>query len=194
MLGLRHVVVTSVTRDDLPDGGASHFVATIAAVRELLPGASVEVLVPDFRGSLEALRSVVEAGPEVLAHNLETVPRLYRQVRPQADYRRSLEVLQRTRAMAFQGVTKSGSMVGLGETKEEVLALLQDMRTAEVEAVTIGQYLQPTRRHLPVVEYVTPEAFREYEVAAQGMGLSRVLSGPLVRSSYHAEELLRGEG
>ena len=192
MLGLRHVVVTSVTRDDLPDGGAAQFTDTIAAVRELQPAASVEVLVPDFRGSLEALRHVIEARPEVLAHNLETVPRLYGEVRPQADYACSVELLRRAKEKAFQGMTKSGFMVGLGETKEEVLALLRELRAAEVEAVTIGHYLQPTRRHLPVKDYVTPEVFREYELAACRMGFPRVLSGPLVRSSYRAEDLLQG--
>jgi len=190
MLGLRHVVVTSVTRDDLPDGGAAQFAATITAVRELLPEASVEVLVPDFQGRWEALRIVLRARPQVLNHNVETVPRLYPTVRPQADYGRSLELLGRAREMDAGAITKSGFMVGLGETEEEVLALLRDLRDAGAGVVTIGQYLPPTRQHLPVMRYVPPAVFREYEQAGRAMGFSRVLSGPLVRSSYHAEDLV----
>ncbi len=190
MLGLEHVVITSVTRDDLPDGGAAHFAATIAAVRELLPHASVEVLVPDFQGSRDALSCVVAARPEVLNHNVETVPRLYPTVRPQADYRRSLELLRQARHMSSRITTKSGFMVGLGETEEEVLALLRELRAAGTEAVTIGQYLPPTRQHLPVAEYVPPERFREYAQAAHTIGFPHVFSAPLVRSSYHAEELI----
>jgi lipoic acid synthetase len=189
MLGLQHVVVTSVTRDDLPDGGAGHFAATIEAIRELLPGARVEVLVPDFTGEAEALAVVMAARPEVLNHNVETVPRLYPEVRPQADYRRSLELLRRASVMTAEAVTKSGFMVGLGEREQEVVDLLEDLRAAAVQSVTIGQYLQPTRRHLPVVEYVAPEVFERYNEAARELGFSYVLSGPLVRSSYHAGEL-----
>jgi len=193
-LGLRHVVVTSVTRDDLPDGGAAHFAATVAAVRERLPGATVEVLTPDFRGDRAAVQAVAAARPEVFNHNVETVPRLYPEVRPQADYQRSLRVLQWARVAcraqeASPGlVTKSGLMVGLGETGEEVAAVLSDLRGAGVDAVTIGQYLQPTREHYPVAEYVRPEVFQDYQRAALAMGFSHVLSGPLVRSSYHASE------
>jgi lipoic acid synthetase len=189
-LGLRHVVVTSVTRDDLPDGGAAHFAATVSAVRERLPGATVETLTPDFGGSREALRTALAGGPDVFNHNVETVPRLYREVRPQADYERSLRVLAWARAMGGGAPTKSGFMVGLGETEAEVAALLRDLRSAGVEAVTVGQYLQPTRRHLPVAEYVRPAVFQEYERAARAMGFRHVLAGPLVRSSYHAEDLL----
>ena len=189
-LGLRHVVVTSVTRDDLPDGGASHFAATVSAVRERLPEATVETLTPDFGGSRGALRTALAAAPDVFNHNVETVPRLYSEVRPQADYERSLRVLAWARAMGGGAPTKSGFMVGLGETEDEVGALLRDLRSAGVEAVTVGQYLQPTRRHLPVAEYVRPAVFQEYERAARAMGFRHVLAGPLVRSSYHAEDLL----
>ena len=192
MLGLRHVVVTSVTRDDLPDGGATHFAHTVRAVRERLPGATVEVLVPDLQGDREALRTVLEAGPEVLNHNVETVLRLYPQVRPEADYGRSLRVLRWARELSESTMTKSGFMVGLGETEEEVPGLLQDLREAGVGVVTIGQYLQPTRWHLPVADYVSPRVFQEYERAARAMGFLHVLSGPLVRSSYRAEELVAG--
>lgn len=189
MLGLAHVVITSVTRDDLADGGAGHFAASIAAVRELLPDAGVEVLVPDFGGNRAAVEVVMTAGPDVLNHNVETVPRLYPEVRPQADYARSLELLGWAREMAPQSVTKSGFMVGLGEEEDEVVALLGDLRAAGVEAVTIGQYLQPTRAHLPVVKYVRPEIFDSYAERAREMGFAAVLSGPLVRSSYHAGEM-----
>ena len=189
MLGLQYVVVTSVTRDDLPDGGAGHFAATIEAIRELLPGARVEVLVPDFRGEAEALAVVMAGRPEVLNHNVETVPRLYPEVRPQADYRRSLELLRRASVMTTEVVTKSGFMVGLGEREQEVVDLLEDLRASAVQSVTIGQYLQPTRRHLPVAEYIAPEVFERYDMVAREFGFSYVLSGPLVRSSYHAGEM-----
>ena len=188
-LGLRFVVITSVTRDDLPDGGAAHFAATITAVRELLPGARVEVLVPDFRGEAESLRIVLEARPEVFGHNVETVPRLYPEVRPQADYRQSLEVLRLAGEMAPDVVTKSGLMVGLGEDDAEVLAVLRDLRGVGVTALTIGQYLAPTKGHALLVEYVHPDVFAEYARQAREMGFTKVMSGPLVRSSYHAEEL-----
>jgi len=189
-LNLRYAVITSVTRDDLGDGGAAHFAATVRAVRELLPKAGVEVLVPDFRGDAEAVRVVTAAAPTVFGHNVETVPRLYPQVRPQADYARSLEVLRRAREIAPETITKSGLMVGLGETEAEVTAVLRDLRDAGVSAVTIGQYLQPTREHLPVVDYVTPGTFERYQGEAREIGLRHVLSGPLVRSSYHALELV----
>ena len=190
MLGLRHIVVTSVTRDDLPDGGASHFAATIAAVRDLLPRTTVEVLVPDFGGNWAALRTVLEARPEVLNHNVETVPRLYPEVRPEADFACSLELLRRSGAQAPDIITKSGFMVGLGETRDEVLDLLRSLRDVSVAALTVGQYLRPTRAHLPVAGYVPPETFDAYARAAREMGIAHVLSGPLVRSSYHAEELV----
>lgn len=189
-LGLRHVVVTSVTRDDLADGGAGQFAATVAAIRERLPEATVEVLTPDLQGDREALKTVLEAQPDVFNHNVETVPRLYHEVRPQADYERSLRVLAWAREMAPGAVTKSGFMVGLGEHREEVLRVLRELRNARVGAVTIGQYLRPSPEHLPVAGYLEPEMFGEYERAGQAMGFAQVLSGPLVRSSYHAEELL----
>ena len=188
VLGLTYVVVTSVTRDDLADGGAGHFAATIGAIRELLPGAGVEVLVPDFMGDRAALEVVMTAGPDVLNHNVETVPRLYSRVRPQADYGRSLEVLRRAGEMAPECMTKSGLMVGLGEKEDEVAGVLGELCAAGVESVTIGQYLSPTRAHLPVVEYVHPEVFDRYAERAREMGFTSVLSGPLVRSSYHAAE------
>jgi lipoic acid synthetase len=191
MLGLSHVVITSVTRDDLPDGGAAHFAAAIAALRELLPQARVEVLVPDLRGSTEALHTVLAARPDVFGHNVETVPRLYSEVRPQADYQRSLDLLRWAAELATGIVVKSGFMVGLGESEAEVLALLADLRSAGVSAVTIGQYLQPTRAHLPVAEYVPPSIFARYRQAARDLGFRHVLSGPLVRSSYHAAEMIR---
>ncbi len=191
-LGLRFVVITSVTRDDLPAGGAAHFAATLHAVRDLLPTARVEVLVPDFRGDPEAVRVVTAARPDVFGHNVETVPRLYSEVRPQADYRRSLEVLRLAAELAPEVVTKSGLMVGLGEDDEEVLVVLRDLRAAGVSALTIGQYLQPTRAHALMVEYVHPEVFAEYARQAREMGFARVMSGPLVRSSYQAEELAQG--
>jgi lipoic acid synthetase len=192
LLGLHYVVVTSVTRDDLPDGGAGHFARTIQAIRELLPGSRVEVLIPDFGGDESALQVVMEAAPEVLNHNVETTPRLYATVRPQADYRRSLELLRRAGQMRPESLTKSGFMLGLGETSEEVEALLRDLRAAGVGAVTIGQYLQPTREHLPVVEYVPPAVFEAYANTARRLGFDYVMSGPLVRSSYHAGELVAG--
>jgi lipoic acid synthetase len=189
MLELDHVVITSVTRDDLADGGAHHFAATIRAVRELLPKAGVEVLVPDFGGSPGALEVVMAARPDVLNHNVETVPRLYPRTRPQADYVRSLRLLAQAKRMAPSGMLKSGFMVGLGEHEDEVLALLRDLCAAGVDVVTIGQYLQPTTRHLLVDRYVEPEEFSRYECAAREIGFARVLSGPLVRSSYHAGDL-----
>jgi len=189
-LKLRHVVVTSVTRDDLPDGGAGHFAATVRAVKELLPESGVEVLVPDFGGNVESLRTVLDARPAVFGHNVETVPRLYPLVRPQADYTRSLMVLRTAGEIAPRVIPKSGFMVGLGEMGVEVTGLLADLRDAGVSAVTIGQYLQPTREHLPVAEYITPEAFSRLEEQAKRAGFRHVLSGPLVRSSYHAAELV----
>jgi lipoic acid synthetase len=191
-LGLRHVVVTSVTRDDLPDGGAGQFAATIRAVRGAIPGATVEVLVPDFQGDPEALRIVLEADPDVFNHNVETVPRLYPQVRPQADYARSLAVLRLAAEVRPGRAVKSGLMVGLGEERDEILAVLGDLRAAGCILVTIGQYLQPRRDNLPVVRYVHPTEFERYETDGLALGFAAVFAGPLVRSSYAAEELLRG--
>jgi lipoic acid synthetase len=192
LMGLRHVVITSVTRDDLPDGGAAHFAATVRAVRERVPGATVEVLVPDFGGSEASLDVVIGATPEVFNHNVETVARLYETVRPQADLARSLRVL-RYAADGGEGLVKTGFMVGLGETREEVRALLEAVRGAGVAVVTVGQYLRPTKQHLPVVEYVPPAVFAEYARIGESLGLY-VEAAPFVRSSYRAEETLRRGG
>lgn len=189
-LNLKHVVVTSVTRDDLPDGGAGHFAATIVAIRRVLPQATVEVLVPDFRGSEEALDTVLSARPDVLNHNVETVPRLYPSVRPQADYERSLELLWRAKTKVPHLLTKSGLMVGLGETQKEVEDVLQDLRSVFCDIVTIGQYLRPSMHHLPVAAYIPPEVFAYYREYALRLGFSGVASGPFVRSSYRAEEFM----
>jgi lipoic acid synthetase len=187
-LGLRHAVITSVNRDDLKDGGATHFAAVIRAIRERIPGCRVEVLVPDFQGSREAMRTVMDAEPDVLNHNIETVPRLYREVRFGARYERSLEMLEYAAALRPDIPTKSGLMAGLGETDEEVLAVLADLRRHKVRIVTIGQYLRPTLQHLPVLRYVTPGQFEEYRRAALALGFEHVESGPFVRSSYHAAD------
>ncbi len=189
-MGLRHVVVTAVARDDLGDGGAAHFAATVRAVRVALPSARIEVLTPDFKGDESALRTVLDAAPDVFNHNLETVARLSRAVRPQASYRRSLDVLARAKQLRPSAVTKSGLMVGLGETADEVRAAMADLRAAACDALTIGQYLQPTRTHLSVVEYVAPETFAEYAMLGRVLGFRHVAAGPFVRSSYHAEDTL----
>lgn len=186
---LRHVVITAVARDDLPDGGAEHFRQTIEAVRALNPGVVIEVLTPDFNGRPEALDRVLAARPHIFNHNLETVRRLTPQVRHRATYERSLEVLALARARGAAGLyTKSGLMLGLGETPEEVDAALQDLRAAGCDLLTLGQYLQPTPRHLPVAEFVPPARFAEYGRRARALGFVHVASGPLVRSSYHADE------
>lgn len=185
-LELKHVVVTSVTRDDLPDGGAAQFARTIQAIRARLPGASVEVLIPDFQGSFEALQTVIDAKPDVINHNVETVPTLYPTVRPQADYLRSLELLRRVKRVGIR--SKSGLMAGLGETEAQVHALMDDLAAAGCDMLTIGQYLQPTKQHLPVAEYITPAQFDAYRAAALAKGIRYVASGPFVRSSYHAAE------
>jgi len=189
-LGLKHVVLTSVTRDDLPDGGASHFVATVGQIRKLSPLVSVEVLVPDFGGNPAAVEAVVEAGAEVFAHNVETVPRLYPQVRPGADWERSLSVLAQAKECSSSIITKSGLMVGLGESREELLFAFRELRRVGVEVLTVGQYLQPTPEHLPVQEYLPPRAYDELAAEAAGLGFRRVAAGPLVRSSYHAGRML----
>jgi len=190
-LGLRFVVVTSVARDDLKDGGANHFAATVRAIRESNPDAQVEVLVPDFKGDRESIRTVVESGPTVFNHNLETVERLTKRVRIQARYDRSLDVLRIAKTQG-QPKTKTGIMLGLGETKDEVLTLFRDARATGCDILTIGQYLQPTKQHLPVVEFVHPDRFKALEEAAYAFGFPSVYSGPLVRSSYHAEVVARG--
>lgn len=188
-MGLRYVVITSVDRDDLRDGGAAHFAACITATREMSPGIAVEVLVPDFRGRVDvALRILEAAPPDVFNHNLETVPRLYKQARPGADYLGSLQLLQRFREMQPQVPTKSGLMLGLGETLEEVEQVMRDMRAHDVQMLTLGQYLQPSAHHLPVQRYVTPAEFDELRRLGEDMGFAHVASGPMVRSSYHADE------
>ncbi len=184
VLGLRHVVVTSVTRDDLADGGAAQFVATIRELRRLA-GVTVEVLIPDFNGDLKALEQVVEAEPDILAHNVETVPRLYRTVRPGASYDRSLAVLLTTAKSHI--VTKSSLMLGLGETRGEVLGVLRDLRAVGCESVTLGQYLRPSRAAAPMVEFIAPATFAVLERTALSLGFRQVRAGPLVRSSYLAE-------
>lgn len=186
-LNLRYVVITSVNRDDLPDGGSQHFAATVRAVRHALPAARIEVLTPDFRGDLDAVARVLDAAPHVFNHNMETVPRLYRRVRPQADYLQSLLVLRFARDHRPDVLTKSGFMVGLGETPHEVETLLRDLRSSQVDVATIGQYLQPTRRNLPVAAYIEPEQFERYRAYGLSIGFRMVFSGPLVRSSYMAD-------
>jgi len=188
VLGLKHTVVTSVNRDELPDGGSRHFAETIQWLRRLLPETIIEVLTPDFLGNKANIQTVVDAKPHVYNHNIETVPRLYRQVRPQARYARSLQLLQYVKAADPAIYTKSGLMVGLGETKEEVVALLEDLKAYDVDAVTIGQYLKPGKNYLDVVEYVHPDVFAEYKEIGEAMGFLFVASGPFIRSSYNAKE------
>lgn len=191
-LGLRHVVVTSVTRDDLPDGGAGIFAATIERVRAGSPGCGIEVLIPDFAGAREPLVAVVRARPDVLNHNLETVPRLYPRVRPRADYARSLELLRRAKEADAGLLTKSGLMVGLGEEHDEIVATLADLRAVGCDIVTIGQYLSPSREHLPVERYYHPDEFARLKEEGERLGLRHVEAAPLVRSSYHAGEQVDG--
>jgi lipoic acid synthetase len=193
-LGLKYVVVTSVDRDDLRDGGAAHFAACIRALRSRAPGVRIEILVPDFRGRMErALSALSEAVPDVFNHNLETVPRLYKQVRPGADYRWSLELLRRFKGEHPEVPTKSGLMVGLGETLEEIEQVMGDLREHHCDMLTIGQYLQPSRHHLPVARYIEPEAFGRLARLGREMGFANIASGPLVRSSYHADRQAAGE-
>ncbi len=193
-LGLRYVVLTSVNRDDLADGGAAHFAATIGAVRRALPQAGVEVLTPDFKGDRRALATVLEAEPTVFNHNIETVPRLFPRVRPQGTYLLSLDVLAAALALSPGTPTKSGLMVGLGETDAEVLAVLRDLREHGVRILTIGQYLRPTRRHAPVDRYLPPEAFDALAAEARAIGFETVYAGVFVRSSYNAHEVFESGG
>ncbi len=186
---LNHVVITSVNRDDLPDGGATQFLRCIAAVRALSPKTTIEVLIPDMCGDWSALEIILRAAPEVLNHNTETVPRLYRKVRPQGNYLRSLELLTKSRQLAPQVYTKSGIMVGLGETDAEVRQTMVDLRNSDCDILTIGQYLQPTPKHLEVAEYVTPQQFAAWREFGESIGFLQVVSTPLTRSSYHAEEV-----
>jgi lipoic acid synthetase len=187
-LDLAHVVVTSVDRDDLADGGAGHFAATIRAIRAARPAASVEVLTPDFRRKDGALEIVLDAAPDVFNHNVETVPSLYRRIRPGADYRHSLRLLSRAKSLRPDLFTKSGIMVGLGETEGEVVAVMDDLRAAAVDFLTIGQYLQPTRKHAAIDRFVTPEEFKSHKRIAEDKGFLLVASSPLTRSSYHAPQ------
>lgn len=191
-MGLRHAVITSVDRDDLQDGGASHFASTIRTIRKLTPEVTIEVLTPDFqRKSSACLDTIIEAGPDIFNHNLETVPRLYRSVRPGARYFTSLRLLQRAKELDRTVATKSGIMLGLGEERDEVLQVLDDLREADVDILTIGQYLRPSSRHHPVIRYWKPEEFDELGYLAERKGFRMVASGPLVRSSFHAEDVFR---
>jgi lipoic acid synthetase len=192
-LQLKYVVVTSVDRDDLRDGGAGHFVDCIRAVRELSPATKIEILTPDFRGRLERALEVLDGGPpDVMNHNLETVPRLYRQARPGSDYAHSLQLLKQFKARHPQVPTKSGLMVGLGETNEEILEVMRDLRAHDVDMLTVGQYLQPSKHHLPVTRFVHPDEFRMFEQEAARMGFVNSACGPMVRSSYHADRQAAG--
>jgi lipoic acid synthetase len=191
-LGLEHVVITSVNRDDLADGGAAHFAATVRAIRRHAPGCRVELLIPDFQGSAEALRTVIEAGPDVLNHNIETVPRLYKVARHGGRYERTLELFRRARRAAPGLVTKSGIILGLGEERGELLDTMRDLRAADVNILTLGQYLRPSRQHLPVARYYHPNEFAELARIGREMGFAHVEAGPLVRSSYHAKRQADG--
>jgi lipoyl synthase len=190
-MGLKHAVITSVTRDDLPDGGAALFAETITMIHARVPGCTVEVLIPDFKGDVDSLKLVAKARPEILGHNVETIPRLYPSVRPQANYERSLHLLQSAKDLNPDLLTKSGIMVGLGENTNELIAVFADLRRVGCDILTIGQYLRPTRSHLPVVRYYTPDEFMSLRKAGYEAGFRWVESGPLVRSSYHAEKQAR---
>ncbi len=189
-MGLRHVVITSVTRDDLPDGGAFQFVRVMEELKRYLPEATIEVLVPDFNGNLDSLRSVLEAGPVIFNHNIETVPSLYKKVRSGASFERSIMILKRAKEIRPSTLTKSGLMLGLGESMEEVIEVLRELRDACCDILTIGQYLRPAKANLPVVEYITPEVFIALKNRARELGFKYVASGPLVRSSMNAEDIL----
>lgn len=187
-LKLKHIVITSVTRDDLDDGGASHFAKTILEIKKLCKETTIEVLIPDFKGDHEALKQVIYAKPDIINHNVETVPELYKLVRPMAIFERSINLLRRVKEIDSSIFTKSGFMVGLGEKEEQVIRLLKDLRSIDCDMLTIGQYLQPSKLHYDVVEYVPPEQFKRYEEIAKEIGFKCVFSGPLVRSSYYAED------
>jgi lipoic acid synthetase len=193
-MSLKYVVITSVDRDDLRDGGAAHFKACIDAIRLTTPEIKIEILTPDFRGRMEkALETFSDCPPDVFNHNLETVPSLYPKVRPGADYQHSLQLLDRFKEKHPQVKTKSGLMLGVGETKQQVINVLKDLRLHQVEMLTLGQYLQPSRHHLAVEEYITPEQFQQYKEIADDLGFSQVASGPMVRSSYHADLQAQGK-
>jgi lipoyl synthase len=189
-LKLKHVVITSVTRDDLPDGGAAHFADTIKAVKRLNTKVIVEVLIPDFKGDENGLKLIIDAEPEIINHNVETVPRLYPGVRPQADYLQSLNVIKNVKKLGINFFSKSGIMVGLGERQDEVLDLFKDLRNVDCDILTIGQYLAPSKKHYPVSEYIHPDVFAFYKEEAEKMGFKSVASGPFVRSSYNAAEVM----
>lgn len=186
LMGVKHAVITSVNRDELKDGGAAIWAATVKAVRELNPSTTMETLIPDFKGNVQSVNAIIEVKPEVVSHNMETIPRLYRKVRPQARYERSLSVIRRLKEGGIR--TKSGIMAGLGETKEEVYTVMDDLRAAGCDVLTIGQYLQPTRNHLEVAEWIHPDIFKHYKEVGLAKGFMYVESAPLVRSSYHAEK------
>jgi lipoic acid synthetase len=188
-LNLNHVVITAVNRDDLPDGGASQFVNCINAVRTISPKTTIEVLIPDLCGNWEALAVILSAQPEVLNHNTETIPRLYRRVRPQGDYQRSLTLLQKTKAITPKVYTKSGMMVGLGESDQEVRQVMENLRAVDCDILTLGQYLQPTPKHLEVKEFIPPEQFEAWRIFGEAIGFLQVVASPLTRSSYHAEQV-----
>ncbi len=188
-LNLKHTVITSVTRDDIEDGGAGHFSKVIEEIKKLNKNITIEVLIPDFRGDEEALKKVIDAKPNIINHNVETTPSLYSEVRPMAVYNRSLELLTKVKTIDESIMTKSGFMVGLGETEEDVIGILKDLKNINCDIVTIGQYLAPSSKHHPVVEYVHPDVFKKYENIALDMGFKHVFSAPLVRSSYHAEQV-----
>jgi lipoyl synthase len=188
-MNLNHVVITSVNRDDLPDGGASQFVRCIDRVRAVSPQTTIEVLIPDLCGNWDALEIILQAKPEVLNHNTETIKRLYRRVRPQGDYQRSLELLKRSRQLTPEVYTKSGIMVGLGETDGEVRETMQDLRAVDCDILTLGQYLQPSPKHLPLVEFILPEQFKAWREFGESIGFLQVVASPLTRSSYHAEQV-----
>lgn len=190
-LGLKHAVITSVTRDDLEDGGASQFAEVIRAIRKLTPNTTIEVLIPDLKGNWEALKVILDENPEILNHNIETISGLYKKVRPEAIYTRSLELLRKVKEIDKSILTKSGFMVGLGEKEEEVIELLKDLRKYQCDIVTIGQYLQPSKEHIELEEYVHPEVFKKYKKIGLDMGFKYIASSPLVRSSYNAAEALK---
>ena len=191
-LGLKYVVITTVTRDDLPDGGASQFIEVVKQIREICDSdVAIELLISDLKGNLDQVKRIVNAGPDVLNHNVETVPRLYVAVRPMADFERSLKVLQTAKKADSSILTKSGFMVGFGETKIEVLELMRKLREVDVDIITIGQYMAPTKEHYPVVEYIHPETFTFYKTEGEKMGFKLIESAPLVRSSYHAEQAMK---
>ena len=189
MMGIKHAVITSVDRDDLPDGGSGHWARTVQAIREFNPGVTLETLIPDFQGKKEQLDTIIEVHPEVVSHNIETVRRLTKEVRVQAKYDRSLSVLEYLKEQGMK--TKSGIMCGMGETEDEVIETMHDLRNVGVDIITLGQYMQPTARHLKVAEYVHPDQFAKYKAIGEDLGFEYIESGPLVRSSYHAEKHLK---